>query len=200
MRACVLSVLAAISVICWSDEREKRDFLGIIPDPVLELDAETLDKIDADIVRWDELDEIFTAALAERTNLRRGRWEGFPEVFFFRVLLVQTALNGERTCEGRQRCAELDAGAPFDSATSYCSPEACDKQHVETMATCQVILEQDCPELPVLRQKCEELRQSAYGICIATADCQLNCCNRSCSGVNCARWATGEQVQPCTNC
>ena len=35
MRACVLTVLAAISVICWSDEREKRDFLGIIPDPVL---------------------------------------------------------------------------------------------------------------------------------------------------------------------
>lgn len=93
MRACVLSVLAAISVICWSDEREKRDFLGIIPDPVLELDAETLDKIDADIVRWDELDEIFTAALAERTNLRRGRWRSprLRDAVLFARSLRQTA-------------------------------------------------------------------------------------------------------------
>ena len=199
-KAWVLSIFAVLGATCWSGEPEKRDFLGIAGDKVLELDAQALEEIDADVERFDELDEIFTAALAERANLPRGRWEGFRHPFFFRVMLVQTAMNGERTCEDRRRCAELDADdAPVDAA--QCSPEVCDRQHAEAMTACRVILAQRCPDLPVLQGKCDELRRSAYQICTTITDCQVDCCNRSCSGENCALWATGKPtVEPCTDC
>lgn len=199
-KAWMLSVFAVLSMNCWGDEPEQRDFLGIIPDEVLDLDAQTLEKVYADHERFDELDETFTAALAERANLPRGRWEAFRHTLFFRVMLVQTARSGERTCEDRRRCAELDADdASVDTAP--CSPEVCDQQHAEAMTACRVILAQRCLELPVLQGKCDELRRSAYQICTTTADCQLDCCNRSCSGVNCALWATGKPaVDPCTDC
>lgn len=200
-RAGGLSLLALLSVTCWGGEPELRDFLGIIPDEVLELDAGTLDKIDAEIDRWDELDEVFVAGLAERVQLPRGSWEGFPEMFFFRVMLVRAAMNGEKTCSDRQRCAELDRGAlPSSAASPQCSPAVCDRQHAETMASCQVLLAQRCLDFQPFGGKCEELKRSAYAICTAIADCQLKCCNRSCGGVNCALRATGKSAEPCSNC
>lgn len=152
--------------------------------------------------RYDELERMFSETLAEEVELRPGLWELLPNIHYFRMLLTQATLHGELACEDNRMC-KLEAAGPVLPSSDGANPQCgdanwCNRQHTETVSTCNVILNTEC-RFP-LGRLCRKYQQQAYELCMKVADCQLSCCLDGCSGVNCASWAGGSSDQARVNC
>ena len=165
-------------------------------------DGEDFDTRARAFMRYDELERVFSQALAEEMELESGLWELLPTIHYFRMLLTQATLHGELACEDNRRCKLEAAGLAFpsgDGANPLCGDARwCNRQHSETVSTCDVIREGEC--VFPLGPACRRYAQKAYDLCMKVANCQLGCCLDGCSGTNCANWAVGNSDQPCVNC
>lgn len=128
-------------------------------------------------------------------------WELHPGILYSRMVLTQAVLNGEVACEEHRQCELVKAGllpATDDNAAPCRWTQSCDRQHIDTLSTCNAILAMRC-RFPV-GALCRKYRQAAYNLCRDVADCQLACCTSSCSGANCAaRTANGKIGEQCAD-
>lgn len=210
--ALVTHVLPTVGDTLAQDGGNMRDSLiGAFGDAVLEAYGDPENQVEAARIRekntrrYVALDQTFSKVLADAAELEQGLWELHPDVVYFRAILTQTALNGELTCERGQQCTLMKAGVPASSSDSsvepYCGdmPEMCDRQYQETMSSCNAILNNRCNI--VLEPLCRVLRSKAYKLCKDVADCQFDCCMRSCLGTERANWAaSGKQGTGCVEC
>ena len=156
--------------------------------------------------RFSALYETFSESLAKTAGVEDppplSFWELHPGILYAALVLVQAAINGEVACEERRQCELVKAGLlqPTDDQAAPCRwAQPCDRQHLETLSTCNAILATRC-RFPA-GALCQKYRQAAYNLCRDVADCQLACCAGACSGANCAAWATnGRTGEKCSNC
>lgn len=190
------------STVLPEEHPNRSDWEGLVGPGFQVEDGEDFDVRARAFMRYDELEQVFSEALAAEVELDPGLWELLPNIHYFRMLLTQATLHGELACEDNRRCKLEAAGLAFPSSNGsnpLCGDARwCNRQHAETMSTCDVILEGECV-LP-LRPLCRKYAQKAYDLCKKVADCQLGCCMDGCSGTNCANWAVGNSDQACVNC
>ncbi len=185
-------------------ERERDYWMDAFGPAVALENGEDLEARLDHIQRYEELDGIFSEALAREAGLESpGLWELHPDIHFFRTVLTQTALNGEAACDDRRKCAALEASGLAPTTTievAACSwTQSCERQHIETMSSCAEILNSRCRS--VAEVFCRRMRRQAYDLCVDVASCQLDCCLGYCSGTNCATWAANDKTGvKCTDC
>ena len=169
--------------------------------------ADDEDGIDAKLranARFAELDKLVSDGMVEALGMSadgHNIWLMTPDPTYFRAVLVNGILVGEIGGERCLLCAQVRAGVlpPQPGIGTDCDlAEMCARQHEETMSSCQAILDNKC--VFALEPACRLLRKWAYNKCVAVAQCQLDCCNDYCSGINCANWVANESGDKCVNC
>ena len=175
----------------------------VLVDPGFEVEEGEDFRIRADAYkRYDELEQLFSETLAEKVDLAPGPWELLPNIHYFRMLLTRAALHGELACERNRRCKLEAAGLVVPNGSgpdpTCTDTDWCNRQHGDTVSTCNVILTTECP-FP-LGRLCRKYRQEAYDACMKTANCQLGCCLDGCRGTNCAAWVLGQTTEQCVEC
>ena len=178
--------------------------------------------------RWAALEELYTQWLIDQApEVDAQKVLEDPHATIFALILTQTHLQGELTCQRRKDL--LKSGACTDDKPDERRPgfgfidellsrlgsvayaqrldcpvdygSMCQSQFNETVSSCQAILNNRC----VFGHEglCRRLRPRAFQTCMSVAGCQMDCCTSHCSGTECASWvAAGEPSDgpKCVDC